>query len=78
MHMELHEVFGYNDAKWAGCAYDKRSTIDYGFSFGGGLVSWSNKKQPIVALSSIEAKYRGAAMAACEVAWLHNLLYDMH
>ena len=29
-----------------------------------------------MALSSLEAKYCGAAAAACEVAWLHKLLGD--
>jgi hypothetical protein len=37
------------------------------FSFGSGDVSWSSKKQPIVALSSTEAEYRGATIVACEV-----------
>jgi hypothetical protein len=44
------------------------------FSFGSGVVSWSSKKQPIVALSSTEAKYKGGAIAACEVVWLQKLL----
>ncbi len=43
------------------------------FSFGSGAVSWSSKKQPTVALSSTEAKYKGAAIAACEVVWLQKL-----
>jgi hypothetical protein len=47
------------------------------FSFGSGAVSWSSKKQPTVALSSMEAKYRGAAIAACEVVWLQKLLSDL-
>ena len=71
------EVFGYTDADWVGCAYDKRSTSGYVFSFGSGVVSWSSKKQPIVALSSREAEYREAAMATCEVAWLCKLLTDL-
>ena len=71
------EVFGYTDADWAGSSYDRRSTSGYIFSFGSGAVSWSSKKQPIVALSSTEAEYRGAAMAACEIAWLHKLLQDL-
>jgi hypothetical protein len=37
------------------------------FSFGSGDVSWSSKKQLIVALSSTEAEYRGATIVACEV-----------
>ena len=39
-------------------------------------MTWSSKKQPIVALSSNEAEYRGAAVAACEVARLNKLLHD--
>ncbi len=68
------QVHGYTDADWAGSISDKRSTSGFMFSFGSAAVTWSSKKQPTVALSSTEAKYRGAAMAACEVAWLHKLL----
>jgi hypothetical protein len=42
------------------------------FSFGRGAVSWSNKKQPIITLSSIEVEYKGATIAACEEVWLQN------
>ena len=44
------------------------------FSLGSAAITWSSKKQPTVTLSSIEAKYRGAIVAACEVAWLEILL----
>jgi hypothetical protein len=37
------------------------------FSFGSGVVNWSNKKQPIIALSNTKAKYRGVTIVACEV-----------
>ncbi|MCO5608016.1 hypothetical protein L7F22_062219 [Adiantum nelumboides] len=47
------------------------------FSFGSDAVTWSSKKQPTVALSSTEAEYRDAAVAACEVAWLEMLLRDL-
>jgi hypothetical protein len=46
-------------------------------SFGSVVVTWSSKKQLTVALSSTEAKYRGATMATCEVAWLRKLLGDL-
>ena len=47
------------------------------FSFGSAAVTWSSKKQLAVALSSTEAEYRGAAMTACEIAWLRKLLDDL-
>ncbi|MCO5592024.1 hypothetical protein L7F22_046018 [Adiantum nelumboides] len=47
------------------------------FSFGSAAVTWSSKKQPTIALSSTEVEYRGAAIAACEVAWLEMLLQDL-
>jgi hypothetical protein len=47
------------------------------FSFGSGVISWSSKKQPTVALSKTEAEYRGATIAACEVVWLQKLLSDL-
>ena len=47
------------------------------FSLGSVAISWSSKKQSTVALLSTEAEYRGAAMAACEVAWLQKRLADL-
>ena len=40
------------------------------------LLFGASKKQPMVALSST-VEYRGAAVAACEVAWLCKLLVDL-
>ena len=47
------------------------------FSLGSAAITWSNKKQPTIALLSTEAEYRGAAVAACEVTWLQMLLEDL-
>ena len=69
-------LYGYTDADWAGSIADRRSTSGFMFSFGSIAVTWSSKKQPRIALSSTEAEYRGAAVAACEVAWLLTLLGD--
>ena len=44
---------------------------------GSATVTWSSKKQPTVALSSTEAEYRGAVVAAFEVVWLPKLLSDL-
>jgi hypothetical protein len=47
------------------------------FFFGSDDVSWSYKKQPIVALSSIDPEYKGVVIAACEVVWLQKPLFDL-
>ena len=71
------QLYGFTDADWAGSVCDRRSTSGFMFSLGSAAITWSSKKQPTVALSSTEAEYRGAAVAACEVAWLQMLLGDL-
>ena len=71
------QLYGYTDADWAGSISDRRSTSGFMFSLGSAAITWSSKKQPTVTLSSIEAKYKGVAVAACEVAWLHTLLRQL-
>ncbi len=71
--MEL-QLYGYTDADWAGSGCDRRSTSGFMFSLGSAAITWSSKKQPTVALLSTEVEYRGAAVTACEVAWLELLL----
>ena len=46
----------------------------FNFSLGSGPIFWSRKKQSAIALSSTEAKYRGAMNATTEVIWLQNIL----
>ena len=57
-----------------GSATNHHSTNGFLFSFGIGAVTCSSKKQPTVALSSTKVVYRGAAVVACQVSWLHKLL----
>jgi len=47
------------------------------FSFGSGVVSWSNIKQPKVALSNTKVEYRGVTIVACEVVWLQKLFLNL-
>eukprot|EP00253_Pinus_taeda_P009256 PITA_09256 len=69
---------GYTDSDWAGSIDDRKSTAGYVFNLGSGAVTWTSKKQQVVALSSTEAEYRGAVKASCEAVWLRRMLADMH
>ncbi|MCO5585686.1 hypothetical protein L7F22_039622 [Adiantum nelumboides] len=71
------QVYGYTDSDWASSSSDYQSTNGYMFSFGSDAVTWSSKKQSTVALLSTQVEYRGATIAACEVAWLEMLLQDL-
>ena len=46
--------------------------------FCGGLISWTSKKQPLVALSSTEAESIAASFALQEALWLQSLPSDMN
>ena len=46
------QLGGYFDSDWAENLDDRKSTSGYAFDIGLGAVSWSNKKQPTVSLSS--------------------------
>ena len=72
-HWRDLDVHGYTDVDWAGS--DKRSTSGYAFTLRSVVVTWS--KQPIIALFSTKAKYRGATMAACDVMWSKKMLKDL-
>ncbi|KAK9049437.1 hypothetical protein SSX86_031595 [Deinandra increscens subsp. villosa] len=71
-------VIGFSDADWARCLETRRSTYGYSIFLGGNLVSWSAKKQPIVARSSCESEYRAMANTAAEIIWVTHLLQELH
>lgn len=59
-------LMGYSDSDWANCVDDRKSLSTYLSFFGNGAISWSSKKQPMVALSSTEAEYIAVAGASCQ------------
>jgi len=66
-------VEGYCDSDWASQQHC-HSISGFSFHFGHGTVSWSSKKQNVVALSSTEAKYIAQTHAAKEAMWLRNFI----
>lgn len=71
-------MVAYSDANWAGRAGENegKSTSGWLVKIGSGPVSWSSKKQSMVALSSTESEYVAAALATQEIMWLRGLLAD--
>ena len=63
---QTYDLIGYSDSDWSGDKYDRKSTTSYVFLYENVVVSWSSKKESVVALSSYEAEYIAASMAACQ------------
>jgi hypothetical protein len=70
------ELEGYVDAD--GSMNEERKAISgYAFLLDGGAVSWSSKKQEIIALSTTEAEYVAATHATKEALWLRSLIGEL-
>lgn len=74
---ERGELVGFTDSDWCGDKTDRKSTSGYFFMLGKAPISWSSKKQTVVALSSCEAEYIAAAQGACQAVWLEALLEEI-
>ncbi|XP_047326425.1 secreted RxLR effector protein 161-like [Impatiens glandulifera] len=68
-----YQLVGYSDSDLCGDAGDKKSTSAYVFLLGNTTFTWLLKKQPIVTLSTCEAKYMATSWSMCHVVWLSNL-----
>ena len=70
-------VLGFSDADWGMDLDDRHSTTGYVFFMAGAPVSWATKRQPTVALSSMEAEYMAATAACQEALSLRSLLREL-
>src|SRR5579859_1528139 len=70
------EMRAYSDANWGGEVY-RKSVGGYLFCLAGGAVSWAAKKQPTVALSSMESEYMALTQAAKESIWIQRLIEEL-
>jgi len=71
------EVLGYCGPDWGGDLEDKRSTIGFVFMIGGGAISWGNKRQPTITLSTMKAKYMANTQLTKEAIWITKLMMDL-
>src|SRR3954447_3482679 len=74
---ESLKLIGYCDANWGNDISTRRSTTGYLFYLSGGVISWSSKRQPTVALSSTEAEYMAITHATKEAIWLRSLMNEL-
>jgi hypothetical protein len=72
------ELYGFSDADLGGDLDDWKSTSSYVFSCGSSCVSWCSKKQDSISLSTTEAEYKVASLAAQECVWLRRLIEDIY
>ena len=61
------DIIGYTNAVWVGNLTDKKSTSGHFTFIGGNLVTWKSKKQNVIALSSVEAEFKGMTKGLCEI-----------
>jgi hypothetical protein len=71
------EVCAFADADWANNKGDRKSISGWVAKLNGDPVSWSAKKQRVVALSTCEAELYAEAEAIKEVLWLRGLLGEL-
>ena len=67
---------GYSDTNFANNELDCRSLTGYVFKIGNAAVTWNTRKQPMVVLSTMEAKYMAVTAATCKAIWLQQLISE--
>ena len=68
----------YTDTEWAGDRDSRKSSSGYFTLVEGNLVTWKNKKQKVVALSSAEEEFKGVAKGITEILLLKKLLCELN
>lgn len=71
------DVCAFSDADWANDKGDRRSITGWVAKLNGDPVSWSSKKQRVVALSTCEAELYAESAAIQEVLWLRGLMEEL-
>jgi len=71
------ELVAYHDADYAADVDTRRWTMGAVFLLNGGAVAWTSRLQKSVAMSTTEAEYVAALMAAKEAIWLQRLLGEL-
>ncbi|QRW23995.1 Reverse transcriptase [Rhizoctonia solani] len=68
----------YSDANWGSNLLDRKSISGNVYLLGGATVSWSAKKQPTVALSTMEAEYMALSHACTQAIWFRQFFQELY
>lgn len=71
-------LLAFSDAGWVSDKDDSKSQYGFAIYHGPNLISWTSRKQRVVACSSTEAEYRSLAYTAAELIWINQLLQELH
>jgi hypothetical protein len=75
---EEHEhPIGYSDTDWAQNILDRKSISSQVFIFASAAVSWVSKKQPVTAISSMEAEYLALSFSVRHALWPRMLFNEL-
>ncbi|UYV75644.1 hypothetical protein LAZ67_13000836 [Cordylochernes scorpioides] len=66
----------YTDASWS-TTHDVKSYGGYVLKLGEATIDWKSSKQPLVALSTMEAEMIAAFESCCQIKWIINLLREL-
>ncbi|QRW18725.1 integrase core domain protein [Rhizoctonia solani] len=69
---------GYSDADWGSNLLDRKSISGNVYLLGGAAVSWSAKKQPTVALLTMEAEYMALSHACTQAIWFRQFFQELY
>ena len=67
----------FSDANWGGDTVTRKSTTGIISKISNGPITWQSKRQPTVALSSMEAEYMALAEASKEAKWIRMYLTEL-
>ena len=71
------EPLGYTDADWGLNPNDRRSISGNVFLLALAAITWQSRKQPTIALSTLEAEYMAESLTARQVIWLRMVLAEL-
>ena len=68
------ELIGFSDVDFFCCRVERKNTSGTCHFLGPSLVSWHSKKQNLVALSTVEAKYIVVGLCCAQILWMKQTL----